>query len=66
MLWYVVNKAWIVFLVCTDINECTTTDATSMHECSQVCVNTEGSYICQCQSGYRLSVDERSCDGKRY
>ena len=50
-----------MFLLYTDVNECSTYDA---NQCSQICVNTEGSYICQCSSGYRLSADERSCDGK--
>lgn len=31
--------------------------------CSQRCVDTPGSYYCECQPGYRL-MDNRTCDGK--
>ena len=42
-----------------DINECLEdTDG-----CSQLCSNTDGSYTCSCNSGYRLNVDGRSCNG---
>ena len=41
----------------TDIDEC----STSGHGCDQDCVNTEGSYFCQCKEGYALNSDGRSC-----
>ena len=31
--------------------------------CVQLCVNTAGSYHCQCNSGYRLSSDGFDCEG---
>ena len=46
------------FLV--DINECVEeTDG-----CTQNCTNTNGSYICSCNTGYRLDSDRHSCYGK--
>ena len=33
------------------------------HTCDQICTNTEGSFICSCNSGYNTSSDGRSCDG---
>ena len=43
-----------------DINECESNNG----NCSQSCTNTNGSYICSCLSGYMLSVDKKTCDGK--
>ncbi|KAI6653224.1 EGF-like domain-containing protein [Oopsacas minuta] len=40
-----------------DVNEC----ADSNGGCQQKCVNTGGSYYCECGAGYNLAVDERSC-----
>lgn len=34
-----------------------------MNSCSQICVNTDGSYECDCQRGYRLSGDGQTCEG---
>ena len=40
----------------SDVNECATnmTQLQQLHECSQYadCINTEGSYTCQCVDGY--------------
>lgn len=44
----------------TDVNECTATNNT----CDHVCTNTEGSYICSCRPGYFLDSDGKSCRGK--
>ena len=44
----------------TEINECTE----GTHLCSQLCINTNGSYICDCGSGFIIDVDRRTCDGK--
>ncbi len=43
---------------CTDVDEC----ATQRHHCPHVCVNTPGSYTCQCEDGFR--VEGRVCIGK--
>jgi hypothetical protein len=42
-----------------DINECR--EETDL--CQQECVNTNGSHHCACRSGYRLTLDEISCNG---
>ncbi|KAK2176552.1 hypothetical protein NP493_656g01018 [Ridgeia piscesae] len=43
--------------VVPDVNECLTTT----HGCDQSCVNTVGSYKCECRSGYQLDTDGRTC-----
>ena len=44
-----------------DIDECT-----EQHRLcyNGRCKNTIGSFLCQCQSGFRLSADRRSCEGE--
>ena len=32
--------------------------------CNQNCVNTEGSYLCYCTSGYHLDVNQKTCIGQ--
>ena len=43
-----------------DINECDTENG----GCEQVCMNTEGSYTCECHPGYDLKENGRECIGK--
>lgn len=43
---------------CTDINEC---EFAQNPVCSQKCINTRGSFKCQCYSGYVLRPDLRTC-----
>jgi len=44
----------------TDYNEC----RYGTHKCEGPCINTAGSYACDCTAGYRLNTgDRRSCDG---
>ncbi|CAL1548686.1 unnamed protein product [Lymnaea stagnalis] len=40
---------------CLDINECHNTSL-----CDQLCINTEGSYYCQCGNGFVLSASDNS------
>ena len=40
-----------------DIDEC----SEGVSGCSQICVNTIGSYTCSCQNGYKLSNDNHTC-----
>ncbi|XP_070552806.1 uncharacterized protein [Ptychodera flava] len=42
---------------CVDIDECLVYQRFCKHEC----VNTPGSFYCECNHGYRLSTDRRSC-----
>ena len=49
----------IVCLLITDNNECNTNNG----GCSTSCRNTVGSYYCQCNSGYQLQSNGRTCQG---
>lgn len=31
--------------------------------CEQICVNSVGSYVCECNEGYRLNGDGLACTG---
>ena len=44
-------------LLHTDINEC----ITDTSECNQICTDTNGSYVCDCYSGYVLQSDGKTC-----
>ena len=49
-----------ILLNSLDIDECDlNTDG-----CEQGCVNTNGSFMCNCTDGYELNGDGFSCDGK--
>ncbi|XP_005987460.1 epidermal growth factor-like protein 7 isoform X2 [Latimeria chalumnae] len=41
----------------TDVDEC----SNGSHDCAQHCLNTAGSYHCECWDGYSLSGDGKSC-----
>jgi hypothetical protein len=41
---------------CEDVDECGLDNV-----CSQQCVNTPGSFVCDCTHGYRLKPDGRGC-----
>ena len=42
---------------CVDRNECVTGTAT----CAQICINTVGSFQCDCRPGYALDADQQRC-----
>ena len=42
-----------------DIDECGTENGGCLH----ACINTAGSYHCQCQEGFVLADDEQNCSG---
>ena len=42
-----------------DVNEC----MTGAHNCEQLCSNTPGGFMCECNLGFRLNADQRTCSG---
>ena len=42
-----------------DVDEC----VLGSDNCEQDCMNTFGSFLCSCGTGYRLNEDGHSCDG---
>lgn len=49
---------YMVFAI-ADNDECTL----NTHQCSQLCNNTIGSYVCNCYVGYLLMNDGLACNG---
>ena len=45
---------------CLDVNECDVSNGGCEHDCK----NKNGSFICQCNRGYSLSGNGKSCLGK--
>ncbi|CAC5392960.1 FBLN5 [Mytilus coruscus] len=41
----------------TDINEC----QLGIHNCQQLCTNTNGPFTCSCRTGYTLNIDQTTC-----
>ena len=48
-----------ILVLLPDIDECEENVV-----CDQVCVNTNGSYYCDCEAGYNLRNDNITCEGK--
>ena len=44
-----------VSVTCLDVDEC------QLQPCSQLCINTAGSYHCDCVAGYQLRPDGHTC-----
>ena len=51
--------AYNVVVLQLDIDEC----AMNSTLCDQMCVNTFGSYMCTCHSGFRLNNISNQCEG---
>ena len=45
-----------VFYLFSDVDECS-----GNHGCSSLCSNTDGSFFCTCEDGYRIDSDGRTC-----
>ena len=48
----------------TDVDEC----SLNTHDCDsrserRTCTNTQGSFTCGCQSGYKIAADKKTCNG---
>ncbi|NWH82621.1 EGFL7 protein, partial [Piaya cayana] len=41
----------------SDVDEC----ARQSHGCSQLCINTPGSFHCSCWDGFSLTADDKTC-----
>ena len=54
-----INIVLILFYV-SDVNECSTNNG----GCAHNCVNNAGSYSCTCNTGYTLSGNGKTCNGK--
>ncbi|TMS11454.1 Mannan-binding lectin serine protease 1 [Larimichthys crocea] len=44
-----------------DIDECSAPETEDGPLCSQICLNTVGSYLCSCHHGFELRSDQRTC-----
>lgn len=49
------------FLPSQDIDECFNK---TVSKCAQTCVNSPGSFSCDCNKGYELDANKRDCNGK--
>ena len=56
--WYTLVYILFPMDVCLDIDECMDED----HGCNQTCVNTPGSYYCNCERGFQ-PVNFGECEG---
>lgn len=43
---------------CIDIDEC---KSSRLHDCSHICVNTDGTYECGCPEGFEFGIDKFNC-----
>ena len=54
------NQYCMCASLCADINECNSQNG----GCGQLCRNNVGSFFCDCNSGYGLAPDGRSCNSE--
>ena len=52
------DSNYIIVNILTDINECNNNST-----CDHRCINTIGSFNCECNSGYQLNDDLMTCSG---
>ncbi len=61
LLWRLRRKAFKFCFVPADVNECL--EEGEGHSCSDICINTPGSFHCACPAGKILEEDGRTCRG---
>ncbi len=57
---YMIHPTPILSPLVADDNECRDDNGGCMH----ICVNTDGHYTCECQTGYSLDLDQHQCIGE--
>ena len=58
-----INEFFLIVLIFSiDVDEC----SEGSHNCDQICTNTDGSFTCSCEPGFKLSTDRKSCIGMYY
>lgn len=62
LLLYIIYLRW-QGCVHTDVDECSplSQEADTKPPCTQICLNTMGSYLCACHYGFKLAADRRTC-----
>ncbi|KAK2902891.1 hypothetical protein QQF64_010244 [Cirrhinus molitorella] len=55
------HLGFTAFYQAVDIDECSSSSVENGPPCSQICLNTLGSYLCACNHGYMLRSDQRTC-----
>uniref|UniRef100_A0A8C1IBC1 complement subcomponent C1r n=1 Tax=Cyprinus carpio TaxID=7962 RepID=A0A8C1IBC1_CYPCA len=55
------HLGFTAFFQAVDIDECSSSSVENGPPCSQICLNTLGSYLCACYHGYTLRPDQRTC-----
>ena len=58
--YFIVTSLRLMHLI-ADIDEC----EGDLHQCSQNCHNTIGSYTCSCNSGFQIGPNEKKCYGTK-
>ena len=47
--------------ISSDVDECQ--NITLNGNCDDICINTEGSFVCECLNGRLLAADNLTCEG---
>jgi len=56
----IIQRKSLHYCFLLDINEC----QENTHNCQQICQNTAGGFTCNCNTGYILDADSRTCNGE--
>ena len=54
-----VQRPKLLYAIHSDIGEC----LIGTHNCSQLCIELDGGYECDCSEGYEVLDDEITCEG---